>query len=102
MFPDTPHPPTRPTLDTRNTLFASLSKNLEEARVAIRKHHQTTQKKLKTMGFENKHPAYDEVRTFHVSKHSLTAFQQIQKLHSKHIDEMEQQLQRVKKHLGAK
>jgi hypothetical protein len=37
---------------------------LEEARVAIRKHHQATQKKLKTMGFENKHPAYDEVRTF--------------------------------------
>ena len=71
MFLDVPHPPTRPTLETRNTLFASLSKHLEEARVAIRKHHQTTQKKLKTMGFENKHPAYDEVRTSQDSKHSL-------------------------------
>jgi len=63
MFLDIPHPPTRPTLETRNALVASLSKHLEEARVAIRKHHQITQKKMKTMGFENKHPAYDEVRT---------------------------------------
>jgi len=70
--------------------------------VAIRKHHQATQKKLKAMGFENKHPAYDEVRTSRNAEAWPKTFQQILKLHSKHIDEMEQQLQRVKKQLGTK
>lgn len=54
------------------------------------------------MGFENKHPAYDEVRNFQNSEALFKTFQQMQKLQSKHTDEMEQQLQRVKKQLGAK
>jgi hypothetical protein len=75
---------------------------LEEARVAIRKHHQATQKKLKAMGFENKHPAYDEVRISRNSEAYFHHYEQIQKLQSKHIDEMGQLFQRVKNTVGAK
>lgn len=57
-------PVSQPTVESRNSLLSGLQKQAEETRVAIRKVHQTSQKHLKTIGFDHRSPAANDVSSF--------------------------------------
>ncbi|KAG8820112.1 hypothetical protein FRC17_010246 [Serendipita sp. 399] len=54
-------PVSQPTVESRNALLAALQKQAEETKVAIRKVHQTSQKKVKTLGFDHKSGAMTDL-----------------------------------------
>ncbi|KIM33863.1 hypothetical protein M408DRAFT_18856 [Serendipita vermifera MAFF 305830] len=54
-------PVSQPTVESRNALVASLQKQAEEAKIAIRKVHQASQKKVKALGFEAKSAAMTDL-----------------------------------------
>jgi ribosome recycling factor len=54
-------PVSQPTVESRNALVAALQKQAEETRIAIRKVHQASQKKIKALGFDAKSAAMTDV-----------------------------------------
>ncbi|KAG8824659.1 hypothetical protein FRC18_010476 [Serendipita sp. 400] len=51
----------QPTVESRNSLLAALHKQAEETKVAIRKVHQSSQKKVKALGFDHKSGAWTDL-----------------------------------------
>ena len=56
-------PVPQPTVESKNALVQELQKQAEEAKVAIRKVHQASQKKIKALGFDHKSSATTDVRS---------------------------------------
>lgn len=54
-------PVSQPTIESRNALITALHKQAEEAKIAIRKVHQASQKKVKALGFDGKSAAMTDV-----------------------------------------
>ena len=54
-------PVSQPTVESRNALVTALQKQAEETKIAIRKVHQASQKKVKALGFDAKSTAMTDV-----------------------------------------
>lgn len=54
-------PVPQPTVESKNALLQALQKQAEEAKVAIRKVHQASQKKVKALGFDHKSDAMTDL-----------------------------------------